>query len=112
MADEDPVTCVERALAAYRSIGAQPDVRAIYESGERLHEVPFTMRDRGGFLRGSIDCLVRTAADRLVVLEFKTGRPRDEHRAQVDVYRAAAARLFPDCTVDATIVYAGEVVRS
>jgi ATP-dependent helicase/nuclease subunit A len=107
---DDPTADMDRALAAYRSLCAQPDVRALYESGERLHEVPFTMRHGGRFLRGSIDCLVRTAPDRLTVLEFKTGRPRDEHRAQVDLYREAASRLFPGCTVEARLVYAGEVV--
>jgi ATP-dependent helicase/nuclease subunit A len=112
MADEDPSSCVERTLGAYQSLCAQPDVRAFYASGERLHEVPFTMREQGRFVRGSIDCVVRTAPDRLTILEFKTGRPRDEHRAQLDLYRRAAAQLFPGCTVDARLVYAGDVVLS
>jgi ATP-dependent exoDNAse (exonuclease V) beta subunit len=112
MADEDPAACIDTALAAYRSLCVHPDVRALYDSGERLHEVPFTLREQGRFVRGSIDCLVRTAPDRLTVLEFKTGRPRDEHRAQLELYRAAAARLFPGCTVDARLVYASEVVLS
>jgi len=112
MAGDDPAAYLERALAAYQALCAQLDVRALYHSGERLHEVPFTMHEGGRFLRGSIDCLVRTAPDRLTVLEFKTGRPRDEHRAQVELYREAASRLFPGCTVDARLVYAGEAALS
>lgn len=110
MGDEDAEGCVATALAAYRSVCGQPDVRALYLNGDRLHEVPFTMRADGRFVRGSIDCLVRTADDRLTVLEFKTGRPRDEHRAQVDLYRQAAERLFPGCAIDARLVYAGEAI--
>lgn len=95
-----------RAADAYRAICGRPDLRAIYEAGERLHEVPFTMRVDGAFVRGTIDCLVRSEADRMTVLEFKTGRPRDEHRLQLDIYRRAAERLFPGCAVDARLVYA------
>jgi ATP-dependent helicase/nuclease subunit A len=93
------------AAAAYRAIRDRQDVRALYLSGERLHEVPFTMRVEGAVVRGRIDCLVRSASDRMTVLEFKTGRPRDEHRVQLDLYRRAAERLFPGILVDARLVY-------
>jgi ATP-dependent exoDNAse (exonuclease V) beta subunit len=108
--DPAETACIDAALRAYRALCARPDVRAVYAAGERLHEVPFTMLVEGAFIRGSIDCLVRTAADRLTVLEFKTGRPRAEHRAQVDLYRQAAERLFPGCIVDARLVYADEAI--
>ena len=62
----------------------------------------------GTLVRGTIDCVVRSASDRMTVLEFKTGRPRDEHRLQLDVYRRAAERLFPGCAIDARLVYADE----
>jgi ATP-dependent exoDNAse (exonuclease V) beta subunit len=109
MVDPAETACIA-ALRAYRALCARPDIRAAYAAGERLHEVPFTMQVEGAFIRGSIDCLVRTAADRLTVLEFKTGRPRAEHRAQVDLYRQAAERLFPGCIVDARLVYADEAI--
>ena len=97
---------VDRALLAYCAICGRGDVRNLYAAGERLHEVPFTMRLDAGIVRGTIDCLVRTAADRMVLLEFKTGRPREEDRLQLDLYRQAAARLFPGVTIDAQLVYA------
>ena len=97
-----------RAAGAYRAICGRPDVRATSHAGERLHEVPFTMQVDGTLVRGTIDCVVRSASDRMTVLEFKTGRPRDEHRLQLDVYRRAAERLFPGCAIDARLVYADE----
>ena len=97
----------DAALDAYRSICGRPEIRALYSAGVRLHEVPFTMRLDGVVLRGTIDCLIRTASDRMVVLEFKTGRPRDDHRVQLDLYRQAAERLFPALSVDAQLVYSG-----
>jgi hypothetical protein len=65
------------------------------------------MADGGAFLRGTIDCVIRTAADAVTVLEFKTGRPRGDHPVQVDHYRRAAERLFPGCAVTARLVYVG-----
>ena len=65
----------------------------------------------GRIVRGTIDCLI-TSNEKVTVLEFKTGRPRDEHRLQLDLYRQAAERLFPDCAVDGRLVYADEVAAS
>jgi ATP-dependent exoDNAse (exonuclease V) beta subunit len=70
--------------------------------------MPFTMRLDGVVLRGTIDCLIRTAPGRMTVLEFKTGRQHDDHRVQVDLYRRAAERLFPGVTIDAHLVYPSE----
>ena len=97
------------AAAAYRSICARPEVRDLLTDRERLHEVPFTMRVDGRIVRGAIDCLIRTAPNRITVLEFKTGRRRDEDRVQLDLYRRAAERLFPGAAIDARLVYPAEV---
>ena len=96
------------AVDVYRAICGRPDIRALYMAGDRLHEVPFTMRLDGAVLSGTIDCLIRTASGRMTVLEFKTGRPRDDHRIQLELYRQAAERLFPGVTIDAHLVYPGE----
>ena len=95
----------EAAVAGYLAICSRPDVRALYESGERLHEVPFTMRVDAGIVRGTIDCLVRTSSERMAILEFKTGRPHDGHRLQLDRYRRAAERLFPGVVIDTHLIY-------
>ena len=99
---------VDAAVEFYRSIGARTDVRALYSAGPRLHEVPFTMRLDGVVVRGTIDCLIQTAPSAITILEFKTGQPREAHRAQLSVYQEAAERLFPDVAVDALLVYAVE----
>jgi ATP-dependent exoDNAse (exonuclease V) beta subunit len=97
------------AVAAYRSISARPEIRDLFTERERLHEVPFTMRVDGTIVRGAIDCLIRTAPGRITVLEFKTGRRRDEDQVQLDLYRRAAERLFPGAAIDARLVYAADM---
>jgi ATP-dependent exoDNAse (exonuclease V) beta subunit len=97
---------LDAAVAAYEAMSRRDDVRALYASGDTLHEVPFTMLADGAWLRGTIDCLVRDGHGGLTVLEFKTGRPRPEHRAQVELYRRAAEQMFPGSVVDARLVYA------
>jgi len=62
------------------------------------------MRLEEKVVRGTIDCLI-AAADRVTVLEFKTGKPRPQHQAQADVYRAAAQAIFPGFTVESRLVY-------
>jgi ATP-dependent helicase/nuclease subunit A len=97
--------CV-RAAGSYRAFVANPDVRELYRSGRALHEVLFSLDVDGTVVHGAIDCLI--VGERAVtVLEFKTGAPRPEHAAQADVYRRAAAALFPGTSVRARLVYGG-----
>jgi ATP-dependent helicase/nuclease subunit A len=99
-----------RAVAAYTALSRHREVRDVYRAGDALHEVPFTCVTEAGIVRGTIDCVVRTA-DRVTILEFKTGRPHRDHAAQVDVYRRAVQSVFPDARVDPRIVYADELAR-
>lgn len=96
---------LDAAVAAYTMIGARADVRELYAAGRTLHEVPFTMNIDGRVLRGTVDCLVETAPGRFTLLEFKTGRPRREHEAQVNLYLQAMKGTFPGAAVDAKLVY-------
>jgi ATP-dependent helicase/nuclease subunit A len=98
---------IQEVTAGFRQIASRRDIQEIYLSGRAHHEVPFTMQADGRIVRGTIDCLV-TSADRVTVLEFKTGRPRHEHQAQIEVYRAAARALFPDMPVESRLVYMSE----
>jgi ATP-dependent exoDNAse (exonuclease V) beta subunit len=102
----DPGAIVEEAAAAYGALSRRPDVQALYRSGDALHEVPFTLMRNGRAIRGTIDCLVRSADGRMTVLEFKTGRPRPEDRAQAELYRQAVQAVFPHATVAVQVVYA------
>jgi ATP-dependent helicase/nuclease subunit A len=97
------------AIARYRQLASQEDLREIYRAGQPYHEVPFTMQVDGQVVRGSMDCLI-ASPDRITVVEFKTGRPRAEHQAQAAVYKAAAEALFPGILVDSRLVYTSESV--
>ena len=94
-----------RAAAGYAAVCARADVQALCASGLPLHEVPFTMATDEGIVRGTIDCLIRGADGTITVLEFKTGRVRPEHRAQLELYKRAAAQLFSGARVEALLVY-------
>ena len=56
-------------------------------------------------VRGAVDCLVERPDGRLVVLEFKTGRPRAWHEAQAALYVAALERALGTKAISAQIVY-------
>ncbi len=99
-----------RAASGYAAVVSRPDVQALCVAGERLHEVPFTMVTDEGILRGTIDCLIRRPDGAIAILEFKTGRARPEHRAQLEVYTRAAEHLFPGARVEALLVYSDAAV--
>jgi RecB family exonuclease len=64
--------------------------------------------ESGCIVRGSIDCLVRHPDGSLVVIEFKTGRRRAEHQAQLDLYLAAVRGMFASSAVRGLLVYPPE----
>jgi ATP-dependent helicase/nuclease subunit A len=110
---------VPRAAEMFRGMLARPAVRDLLERGERLHEVPFSVRHvpvasgilpTGGeqsprTVHGTIDTLVRTPG-RVVVVEFKTGQRLPEHDVQLAGYLDAARALFPNDSVAGVLVYA------
>ena len=103
----DPQTLGKRALGVYASLRDDPGVRALLGTGQVLYEVPFCYRppgDQESTLRGVIDCLI-LGEDRAVVVEFKTGSPRPEHRAQTELYRLAVAAIVGDLPVDVRVFY-------
>jgi ATP-dependent helicase/nuclease subunit A len=115
---DDRDAWIGRAVQGYLAISRRPDLRALLGEAEAFYEVPFSMLEAGQdapgtsltvearTIRGTIDCLARHPDGRITVLEFKTGRARPEHQAQVDVYRRAAEAAFPGAAVTARVVYA------
>ncbi|HYS25850.1 MAG TPA: PD-(D/E)XK nuclease family protein, partial [Vicinamibacterales bacterium] len=97
---------LDAAAASYAAICASEEVRELYSAGRRLHDVPFTTTVEGRVLRGTVDCLVETAPDRLTLLEFRTGRERPEHRTQGDLYLQAMRQAFPGASIDARVIHA------
>ena len=97
---------VASAVDAIAAIRSDPRIQPLLGEGHRwLHEVPFSMMAEGAMLRGVVDLLVERE-DRVAVIEIKTGTVRPEHQRQLDLYRAAAERLFPGRATDAFLVYA------
>jgi ATP-dependent exoDNAse (exonuclease V) beta subunit len=115
---EDPESLVRRALEFVRHLSTRGDVRALYDSSRASHEVPFTFRKGNAWVRGSIDCIVTAppaapdeGRETISILEFKTGRPRPEHRVQAALYREAVESMFPGKTAEAALVYRDHLER-
>ena len=106
---EDGDAAVAEAVTAWRSLFAREDVSALL-SGHVMHEVPFSLETRRDnervILRGMIDCVVETEDGSVVIVEFKTGRPRPSHQRQLDLYVEAASALFPGAHVIGRLIYA------
>jgi RecB family exonuclease len=105
----DPASVTDRALRAWTTMKARADVAAVLAGAERFHEVPFSLVVPGEpprIVRGSIDCLACAPDGSVTVLEFKTGRPRPEHNAQLDLYVRAAREMFPGAPVQGRLIYA------
>jgi ATP-dependent helicase/nuclease subunit A len=100
---------VAEAVGAWRSLRSRKDVTALLAGERVLHEVPFSMTSRQDrepvLLRGVIDCLVQKNDGSILVLEFKTGRPRPSHQRQLDLYVDAAASLYPGARIEGRLVY-------
>jgi ATP-dependent exoDNAse (exonuclease V) beta subunit len=103
-----PRGSVAKAVDAWLSMARQPDVASLLESGERLHELTFSLvaaAEPGRVLRGTIDCLIRKPDGSIVVVEFKTGAVSATHEAQLDIYLHAARAMYPHAKVTGLLVY-------
>jgi ATP-dependent helicase/nuclease subunit A len=100
----DPETTKE-IIARFHALRGHSELRTQYEAGDVFHEVPFSFFADGSIVRGAIDCLIRQADGSVLILEFKTGRQREEHQRQAELYRRAAAAVFPDAPVAVDVVY-------
>jgi RecB family exonuclease len=104
----DPAPTVERAVHLFRSVWREPELAALLTRGTSHFEVPFSWFDAAGpgtCLRGAVDCLVRLPEGEVVVLEFKTGRPRPEHQQQLDLYVRAMTAVFAGAAVRGRVCY-------
>jgi len=103
---EDLSGTIADAVRMYKAIRNRKEL-SVLASDACLFEVPFSFRGAGAstILRGTIDCLTKHADGRITVFEFKTGRPTADHRAQLDIYLAAARTLFPGVPVEGRLIY-------
>lgn len=96
-------------VALVRGVWSDPALRRALASPRARFEVPIAFRhDDDGharLVRGTIDCLVPMDG-RLLVLEFKTGRPQPAHHRQLALYVDAVRALHAGAQVDGRLVYA------
>ncbi|HXW04464.1 MAG TPA: UvrD-helicase domain-containing protein [Vicinamibacterales bacterium] len=108
-AEREQVVSAEEAVASaarmWDEMRGRDDVRETLRSGECIYELPFTLREQGQTLRGRIDCLVR-GPDRLLVVEFKTGRGDELDRRQAALYVRAVEAMWPGVRAESRIFYA------
>jgi len=90
---DDPEAFAADAARIWVRAHARADVQEALSGQARFYEVPFSLRDACGIVRGTIDCLVQKA-DGVVVLELKTGGARSGHRLQLELYVRAARQLL------------------
>jgi ATP-dependent exoDNAse (exonuclease V) beta subunit len=121
----DLAAVAREAATLYVRLRSRAEVRAALSKGQVCYEVPFslvvpgpareprveptgepTVESAGSTVRGVIDCLVVPEAGSPIVLEFKTGRPKPEHAAQVEVYVEAVRAIFGVDQVEKKILYA------
>ena len=106
----DVERAIDDATAIWRRLGDREEVSSLLANAEVFAEVPFSMKvEEGGqtvLLRGTIDCLAAAPDGSLTVVEFKTGRRRDEHDRQLRIYVDAARSLFPGRLVTGLLIHA------
>ena len=93
------------AAGLLRQLAADEELAGRLADLPRWHEVPVVLREPERIWRGAADVVVDVGGGRLEVLEFKTGRPRPDHEAQLQLYVAAIASLAPSSAVGGRLVY-------
>lgn len=109
-----PADAARDAARVFAAMWAQPDVREVLDTAACTYEVPISIDAReaaqaGGAvtLRGVIDCLAMCPDGSVVVLDFKTGAPRESDQRQLDAYIEAARAVCPGVPVTGRLVYPG-----
>jgi ATP-dependent helicase/nuclease subunit A len=93
-----------KAADFYAWLSRQPELDRLMKEGEVHREVPFALVHEGRVLRGMIDSLVLLPG-RIVVIDYKTGGARSEHKMQMELYLEAARVLFPQKDMEGLVFY-------
>lgn len=90
----------ERAFAS-----AEQAVRALAEYTLLAVEAPFEIAFGERLVEGVIDLIARDRGDRIVIIDYKTGRAADEHDTmQMALYRRVAQLRYPKASVEGAIL--------
>jgi ATP-dependent exoDNAse (exonuclease V) beta subunit len=84
----------KKAADLYTRLRQQPELQDLLTKGRVLREVPFALHGKERIVYGAIDSLI-LAAGQAVVIDYKTGKSRPEHRLQMELYLEAVRALFP-----------------
>jgi ATP-dependent helicase/nuclease subunit A len=95
---------MEKAADLYERLGRNLELERLMKEGEVHREVPFAVKLGNRVVRGVIDSLV-LLPEGVVVIDYKTGAPRPEHKMQMELYLEAARGLFPDRHAEGMIFY-------
>jgi ATP-dependent helicase/nuclease subunit A len=102
---EDAAALVARAVTMSLGVLSRPELVGLFAEGRVVFEAGYSrLRSDGCVERGAIDCLV-VAPDAVTVIEFKTGTPHEQHRAQLASYEEAAAALYAGRRVNGRLIY-------
>ncbi|BCS35472.1 hypothetical protein TBR22_A46990 [Luteitalea sp. TBR-22] len=109
LAVRDVAALADDVAALVQGVWGDHALRDALASPAARFEVPIVFRhEHAGevcLVRGTVDCLVRTAAG-VRVLEFKTGQPQPSHRRQLALYVDAVRAMLPGAQVEGQLVYA------
>jgi ATP-dependent helicase/nuclease subunit A len=94
----------DEAAVLYQRLHRNPALERLMAEGNIHREVPFALQHEGRVLSGVIDSLVLLPG-RVVVIDYKTGSPRPEHKMQMELYLEAVRSLFPEETVEGLVFY-------
>jgi hypothetical protein len=117
--EEDPESTrsglVGVAVDAFLRLRRRQEVADLIDDATCYYEVPFSLclwqtTEAGAsgakvIVRGSIDCLAQQRDGRVIVVEFKTGRHRAWHAAQIALYVLATRSMFPGSPVEGRLIY-------
>jgi len=104
----DPDVVVDRAVAVYSGMRNRPEVRALLDSARCYYEVPVSfglVEAPGQIARGVIDCVAYQPDGSVVVIDFKTGVPRESDARQLDLYVDAVRQMCAGQEVRAALLY-------
>ncbi len=101
---EDRERAIHQIVEFYQQLRTQPELASLLATGNVYSEVLFALSQNGQIVRGSIDTLI-CFADRVVVVDFKTGSPSETHRVQMELYIEATKGVFPTRSVEGLILY-------
>jgi ATP-dependent exoDNAse (exonuclease V) beta subunit len=94
----------EKAADLYGRLHRNQELEPLLKEGEVHREVPFAVMLGNRVVRGVVDSLV-LLPERVVVIDYKTGGSRPEHRMQMELYLEAVRGLFPERDAEGMVFY-------